>query len=59
MAIPAPVQRFQDAVHDPGIYDLEVDTSKLTPAEAAEAIRRRLAAGIPAPSAFQKIAAGT
>ena len=57
-AIPAPVQRFQDAVHDPGIYDLEVDTSKLTPAEAAEAIRKQLAAGIPVPSAFQRIAAG-
>ena len=56
--VPAPVQRFQDAVHDPGIYDMEVDSSVLTPAESAALIRRRLAAGIPAPSAFDRLRAG-
>lgn len=46
--VPEPVRRWQAAVHDPGIYDLEVDTSKLTPAQCADAIRRRLADGMPA-----------
>ncbi len=42
--IPAPVLLWQTAVHDPGIYDLEVDTSKLTPAQSALAIAQRLRA---------------
>ena len=54
--VPAPVLRWQREVHIPGIYDLEVDTSILSPAECAEAIRRRLAGG-PAPSAFRRLAA--
>ncbi len=41
--VPEPVQRWQDAVHQPGIYDLEVDTSLLTPEVAAELIGKRLA----------------
>jgi chloramphenicol 3-O phosphotransferase len=53
---PAPVQRWQEDVHQPGIYDLEVDTSLLTPAACAERIRQRLRAGAP-PSAFQRLAA--
>ena len=40
--VPAPAQLWQDTVHVPGIYDLEVDTSVLSPEECAEAIRRRL-----------------
>ena len=56
--IPAPVRRWQDAVHVPGIYDLEVDTSLLSPAGCAAAIRRRLENG-PAPSAFGRLADGT
>lgn len=55
--VPAPVQRWQDAVHVPGIYDLEVDTSVLSPEECAEAIRRRLVDPTP-PSAFRRLAAG-
>lgn len=55
-SVPAPVRLWQQAVHEPGIYDLEVDTSALTPDECAEAIRRRLAEG-PAPSAFHRLAA--
>jgi chloramphenicol 3-O phosphotransferase len=37
-----PILRWQTAVHIPGLYDLEVDTSLLTPTECAAAIRRRL-----------------
>ena len=55
--IPAPVQRFQNAVHVPGIYDLEVDTSLLSPAESAALIRKRLGQGIPLPSAFDRLRA--
>lgn len=53
--VPPPVLLWQQEVHVPGIYDLEVDTSKLTPEACAAAIRQRLADG-PAPSAFQLIA---
>jgi chloramphenicol 3-O phosphotransferase len=55
-AVPDPVRLWQREVHIPGIYDLEVDTSVLSPVECAEAIRQRLAHG-PAPSAFQRLAA--
>jgi chloramphenicol 3-O phosphotransferase len=52
---PPPVLRWQDAVHDPGVYDLEVDTSVLSAQGCAEQIRHRLA-GSP-PTAFKQIAA--
>ena len=55
--LPAPVALWQRAVHVPGIYDLEVDTSLLTPEECAEAIKRRLLDGPPR-SAFELLAAG-
>ena len=45
--IPEVVRRWEEAVHAPGVYDLEVDTSVLTPAACAEAIHRRLADGPP------------
>ena len=54
-AAPAPVQRWQQAVHDPGIYDLEVDTSVLKPQACAELIRQRLDDGAPA-TAFVRLA---
>ena len=54
--VPPPVLLWQQEVHTPGLYDLEVDTSALSPAECAEVIRRRLETGPPA-SAFQQIAA--
>jgi len=54
--IPAPVLLWQRTVHVPGIYDLEVDTSLLTPAECAAAIGRRVADA--SPSAFEQLAAG-
>jgi chloramphenicol 3-O phosphotransferase len=50
------VDRWQREVHSPGIYDVEVDTSSLSPDECAEAIRRRLEDG-PSPSAIQRLAA--
>jgi chloramphenicol 3-O phosphotransferase len=53
--VPEPVLLWQREVHIPGIYDLEVDTSVLSPAECAEAIRRRLADDRP-PTAFQELA---
>jgi chloramphenicol 3-O phosphotransferase len=55
-SIPEPVRRFQEAVHDPGVYDLEVDTSQMSAAACAEAIRRRVEAG-PAPQALRRLAA--
>ena len=40
--VPAPVLAWQQEVHIPGIYDLEVDTSSATPYDCALIIRRRL-----------------
>jgi len=54
--IPEEVLRWQAAVHTPGIYDLEVDTSLLSPEACAELIRQRLERG-PPPSAFERLAA--
>ena len=54
--VPHPVRLWQEAVHTPGIYDLEVDTSALSPEGCAEVIRQHLEHG-PPPSAFQRLAA--
>jgi chloramphenicol 3-O phosphotransferase len=54
--VPPPVRRWQDTVHVPGIYDLEVDTSEASPEECAAAIRRRLEDGPPF-GAFARLAA--
>ena len=43
----AAVELAQTASHAHGRYDLEVDTSVLSPAEGAQTIRRRLAEGPP------------
>jgi chloramphenicol 3-O phosphotransferase len=56
MPIPAPVRRWQEAVHIPGIYDMEVDTSLLSPEQCAAAIYRRLENG-PRGTAFERLAA--
>lgn len=40
--IPAPVQRWQDAVHMPCIYDLMVDTGTMTSDDCVAAIRAAL-----------------
>jgi chloramphenicol 3-O phosphotransferase len=52
--IPPPILRWQEAVHTPGIYDLEVDTSLLTPAGCAAAIHHRLTSG-PPPDALRRL----
>jgi chloramphenicol 3-O phosphotransferase len=54
-SVPKPVRLWQEAVHEPGIYDLEVDTSLLSPEECADRIRRRLEQGPPF-TAFQQLA---
>jgi chloramphenicol 3-O phosphotransferase len=53
--VPPPVVLWQEEVHKPGIYDLEVDTSLLSPQECAEQIRQRLVEGPPG-AAFQQLA---
>jgi chloramphenicol 3-O phosphotransferase len=55
-SVPQAVRLWQQAVHEPGIYDLEIDTSVLTSQECADAIRRRLETG-PPPTAFHRLAA--
>ncbi|AGB70328.1 MULTISPECIES: chloramphenicol phosphotransferase CPT family protein [Rhizobium] len=58
MPVPAPVIAWQDHVHRPGIYDLEIDTSVKSPEACAEGIRQLLARDLPHPTAFEKIASG-
>jgi chloramphenicol 3-O phosphotransferase len=57
-AVPEVVERWQREAHIPGIYDVEVDTSVLSPAACAEVIRLRLRNG-PPPTAFTQIANAT
>ncbi len=45
--VPEPVARWQQAVHVPGVYDIEVDTSRLSPERCADEIRRYFADGRP------------
>jgi chloramphenicol 3-O phosphotransferase len=52
--VPEVVSRWERAVHDPGIYDLEVDTSRASPEACAAAVARRLAQGPPV--AFAELA---
>lgn len=40
------IQRFEDAIHAHGFYDLELDTSLLTPAECAREIQSALDASL-------------
>ena len=47
-AVPDVVLRWERAVHDPGVYDLEVDTSVQSPGDCAVAVRTRLDLGPPA-----------
>ncbi len=55
-SVPQAVSLWQQAVHAPGIYDLEVDTSVLSSEECADVIRQRFEKS-PPPSAFQRLAA--
>ena len=52
----AEARLWQQEVHDPGIYDLEVDTSELSPGECAAVIRQHLETG-EAPTAFRRLSA--
>ena len=54
--VPPPVRLWQEAVHVPGIYDMEVDTATLSPEACAELIRLRITDGPPG-TAFQRLAA--
>lgn len=54
-SVPAPVLRWQDAVHRSRRYDLEVDTSLASPMECAALVSDRLATGPPA-TAFAQLA---
>lgn len=54
--VPPPVQRWQDAVHVPGIYDLVVDTGTMSADDCVAAIAAVLA-DPPAERAFEKLAA--
>jgi chloramphenicol 3-O phosphotransferase len=54
---PEPVLRWQRAVHEQWVYDLEVDTSQLSPQQCADAIRRRLGSAA-AGTAFARLAEG-
>lgn len=55
-SVPEPVLRFQTCIHQPGIYDLEVDTSQMSPQDCAAAIREHINHG-PPPSALRQLAA--
>jgi chloramphenicol 3-O phosphotransferase len=54
-AAPLPVLAWQREVHIPGEYDLELDTSVLTPEECAEIVHRKLLEGNIAQNAFEKL----
>ena len=53
-SVPEPVQRWQDAVHAGKHYDLELDTSELSPEQCAERIAQALS-DPPRPSAFERL----
>ena len=53
--VPQPVILWQESVHVPGIYDLELDTSVLTSEECAEAIQMCIETE-PCGTAFKQIA---
>jgi chloramphenicol 3-O phosphotransferase len=55
--VPAPVLLWQAEVHKPGLYDLELDTSTLSPEACADRIRQRLSESPAGPTAFERLAA--
>ena len=56
--VPAPVARWQEAVHQPGIYDLEVDTTGMSPEHCADAIACLLHSVPNGGGAFERLAHG-
>ncbi|CAG7616760.1 chloramphenicol phosphotransferase CPT family protein [Paenibacillus allorhizosphaerae] len=55
-SVPKPVRLWQQAVHEPGIYDIEVDTSAMSSEECAAVIRNRLNDDAPS-TAFRRLEA--
>ncbi len=54
--VPGPVLRWEREIHRGKSYDLEVDTSRLSPQQCAEAIRQNLQQQTGRPSAFERLA---
>ncbi len=54
--IPDSVRRWQVEVHTPGVYDLEVDTSRLTPTQCAALVLERLRLEGSGQTAFEHLA---
>jgi chloramphenicol 3-O phosphotransferase len=54
--VPEPVLAWQTAVHDPGLYDMEVDTTATSPEACAVAIWQKIEAGPSSPNAFERLA---
>lgn len=54
-SIPLPVRRWQEAVHRPWTYDIEVDTSDASARDCAAEISQRVTTG-PRAMAFKKLA---
>jgi chloramphenicol 3-O phosphotransferase len=55
--IPVAVERWSSAVHNSGVYDIEIDTSRTSPSEAAAEIRSR--SEREEPTAFATLAAAS
>lgn len=56
--IPAPILRWQQAVHAHGPYDLTIDTDAMTPLDAAREIAAALSHRTEVPRAFERLAEG-
>jgi chloramphenicol 3-O phosphotransferase len=54
--VPEPVRRWQQEVHIPGIYDIELDTSQLSAEACAAKISALLKHGATGPAAFERLA---
>ncbi len=54
--VPAPILAWQEEVHAPGFYDLELDMSELSPEAAAERIGTALREGVAHPTAAERLA---
>ena len=56
--VPGQIERWQRELPCPGLYGLEVETSRMSPLACADLIRERREKGDASPSAFQRLAAG-
>jgi chloramphenicol 3-O phosphotransferase len=56
---PPPVLRWQAATEAPGLFDIEIDTSLTSAADAAETIAERLQNPPAGPTAFERLAEGS